>query len=80
MQFFSIDGRREMTDYYRGEAVYKRVVDAAAWLKSIGVEADVIARMTVSERSDIYKDVLHLLSLNLFDHIHWQLDVVWSDR
>jgi len=34
--------------------------------------------MTVSELTDIFLDVKHLPSLNLFDHIHWQLDVVWS--
>ncbi|MCS7365072.1 MAG: TIGR04084 family radical SAM/SPASM domain-containing protein [archaeon GB-1867-035] len=76
----SIDGRREVTNYYRGYNVYERVVEAARWLKSINVKADIIARMTISERSDIHADVFHLLSLGVFDHIHWQLDVIWSDR
>ncbi len=74
----SIDGRREVTDYYRGEGVYERVLQAASWLRGIGFEGDLIARMTVSERTDIYKDVLHLVELEVFDHIHWQLDVGWS--
>ena len=74
----SIDGRRIVTDHYRGPRVYDRVVDCARWLRKIGYNNDLIARMTVSELSDIFLDVRHLASLNLFDHIHWQLDVVWS--
>ncbi len=74
----SIDGREEVTDHYRGKGVYRRVIEAAWKLKSIGFNGDLIARMTVSELSDIYVDVMHLLSLGLFDHIHWQLNVVWS--
>jgi len=76
----SIDGIREVTDYYRGAGVYDRVIEAAKYLRSIGAKADLVARMTVSEKGSIYRDVTHLLSLNLFDHVHWQLDVVWSDR
>lgn len=74
----SIDGRRRLTDHYRGAGIYDRVVNAAEWLRSVGFENDLIARMAVSERSDILLDVKHLLSLNLFDHVHWQLDAVWS--
>jgi len=76
----SIDGRKTITDHYRGSKVYESVIDSARWLRSIGFRNDLIARMTVSESSDIYLDVKHLLSLNLFDHIHWQLDVVWSSQ
>lgn len=74
----SIDGRREITDYYRGANVYNNVIDAARWLRKIGFRKDLIARMTVSEHGNVYLDVKHLLSLRLFDHIHWQLNVVWS--
>ena len=76
----SIDGTRDVTDYYRGRGVYEKVVEAAGWLRRTGFNGDLIARMAVSEESDIYRDVAHLLSLGLFDHIHWQLDVVWSNR
>ncbi|RLE66156.1 MAG: putative peptide-modifying radical SAM/SPASM domain-containing protein [Thermoprotei archaeon] len=76
----SIDGVREVTDYYRGIGVYDKVLEAARYLKSISVEADLIARMTVSEQTRLYRDVVHLLSLDIFDHVHWQLDVIWSDR
>ena len=75
----SIDGRKEITDHYRGRGVYFLVTKAARWLREIGFNGDLIARMTVSERSDIFLEVSHLVSLNLFDHIHWQLDVIWSN-
>lgn len=73
----SIDGSREVTDFYRGEGVYNAVTDALEYLKSIRYGGDVVARMTVSEKNDIYESVTHLLSLP-FNHIHWQLDAVWS--
>lgn len=76
----SIDGRQEITDKHRGRGVYRRVLEAAQHLRDIGFKGDLIARMTVTQDSDIYTEVLHLLSLNLFNHVHWQLDVVWSDR
>ena len=76
----SIDGVREVTDYYRGPGVYDAVLEAARLLRSLGFGGDLIARMALSERGDVYRDVTHLLSLGLFDHVHWQLDVVWSDR
>ncbi len=34
--------------------------------------------MAVSQESDIYRDVKHLLSIPYFDHVHWQLNVVWD--
>jgi putative peptide-modifying radical SAM enzyme len=76
---FSIDGGREITDSYRGKGVYDRVIDSAKYLHKIGFKGDLVARMTATESSDIYRDVTHLLSLNLFNHIHWQLNVVWSE-
>jgi putative peptide-modifying radical SAM enzyme len=74
----SIDGREEVTDKHRGRGVYRKVIEAAKHLKSLGVET--IARMAVTADTDIYEDVTHLLSLGLFDKVHWQLDVVWSPR
>ncbi len=76
----SIDGRREVTDGYRGPGVYDLALRGAAKLRSMGFKGDLIARMTLSRRSDLYKDVTHLLSLKLFDHVHWQLDLIWSPR
>ncbi|MDI9643753.1 MAG: TIGR04084 family radical SAM/SPASM domain-containing protein [Candidatus Verstraetearchaeota archaeon] len=75
----SIDGTKETTDGYRGEGTYSKVVWAAEQLRKKGYSGDLIARMAVSEKTDIYRDVCHLAGLGLFDHIHWQLDVGWSD-
>jgi len=74
----SRDGVEEVMDKHRGKGVYKRVVEAARRLKGMGYEGDLIARMTLTESSDVYRDVTHLLSSNLFDHMHWQLNAVWS--
>jgi len=75
----SIDGRREVNDYYRGLGVYDKVIDRARYIRSIGYRGDLVARMAVSSRSDIYKEVTHLLQLDgLFSHVHWQLDVLWD--
>jgi len=76
----SIDGVEEVTDAHRGRGVYARVMDAAKYLRSLGYRGDLVARMTATSDTDIYRDVRHLLSTGLFDHVHWQLDVIWSDR
>lgn len=75
----SLDGREELTDHYRGKGVYAAALKAGKGLKEGGYGGDLIARMAVSERADIFEEVVHLCSLRLFDHIHWQLDVGWSD-
>ena len=75
----SIDGTKKTTDFYRGRGIYERVTETARSLRSNGFKGDLIARMAVSERSDIFNDVTHLLGLRIFDHIHWQLDAGWSD-
>ncbi|MEM1569569.1 MAG: TIGR04084 family radical SAM/SPASM domain-containing protein [Candidatus Bathyarchaeia archaeon] len=76
----SIDGVESVTDAYRGRGVYRRVLKTARWLRDIGFKGDIVARMTVTEQSDIYREVTHLIGLDIFDHIHWQLNVVWSPR
>lgn len=72
----SIDGRKEVTNFYRSPGCYEKVIHALNFLKESGYNKDIIARMTVSLHTDIYKDVIHLL--RIFPHVHWQLDVVWS--
>ncbi len=75
----SIDGPEWLTDRHRGKGVYRTVIDNVKWLREVGVKADIVARMTVTEDSDIYRDVTHLLDLNLFDHVHWQLNFIWTE-
>lgn len=72
----SIDGRKSVTDYYRQQGCYDKVISARNYLKNQHYSGELIARMSVSLKSDIYKDVTHLLSL--FPNVHWQLDIIWS--
>lgn len=76
----SIDGTEETTDGYRSTGVYQKAIRNVRRLRETDYEGDVVARMAVSEQSDIYRDVRHLLELRdpLFDHVHWQLNVVWD--
>jgi len=72
----SIDGDKEITDFYRGKGCYQKVIEALDFLRYNSYKGEVIARMTVSKKSDIYRDVTHLLEF--FPFVHWQLDAVWS--
>jgi putative peptide-modifying radical SAM enzyme len=76
----SIDGTESVTDGYRSKGVYQRVLENVRWLSRIGYSGDIVARMAVSQDSDIYREVNHLLKLKnpSFDHVHWQLNVVWD--
>lgn len=76
----SIDGTEETTDGYRSKGVYKKVINNVNWLHRIGYEGNVVARMAVSEQTDIYRDVRHLIDFksHSFDNVHWQLNVIWD--
>jgi len=76
----SIDGRKEVTDYYRGTGTYDLVIKNIRKIRRKGYDGDIIARMAVSEKTDIYSDVKHLIELKNpnFDHVHWQLDALWD--
>ncbi len=78
----SIDGTEKTTNRYRGKDVYHRILENAKDILNRGFSGDLIARMTVSANTDIYKDVQHLLFLVKphFDHVHWQLNMIWSDK
>jgi len=72
----SIDGRKELTDASRGDGVYDRVMKNVRQIRADGYAGELIARMTVTERTDIV-DAVHWLSDNpdhSFSSIHWQLD------
>ncbi|NHJ32510.1 MAG: TIGR04084 family radical SAM/SPASM domain-containing protein [Asgard group archaeon] len=78
----SIDGRQETTDANRGKGVYSKVMENCKLARKNGFKGDLIARMTVSEVADIFKEVTHLAKLDSpgFNHIHWQLDSQWDDN
>ncbi len=74
----SIDGRKQVTDSARGPGVYDAVLKSLNNLKKMGLKR-IIARMAATENTDIYTDAMHLLNLG-FDLVHWQLNVIWSER
>ncbi|UUX91844.1 TIGR04084 family radical SAM/SPASM domain-containing protein [Methanoplanus endosymbiosus] len=80
--FLSIDGDEETTDGYRGRGVYRKISENLKDIRERGFKGEIIARMTVAERTDICKSVLHLQNQDnfRFDSIHWQLDAnFWYD-
>ncbi|MGA2682069.1 MAG: TIGR04084 family radical SAM/SPASM domain-containing protein [Candidatus Bathyarchaeia archaeon] len=72
----SVDGEESITDYYRGSGTFRKVMENLKQLKRNGFEGEVIARMTVMEQTDIYKQVRFLLDNNefSFSSVHWQLN------
>jgi len=74
--FVSIDGTEKLTDYYRGKDVYKKVIENIKTVRKNGFEGEIIARMTLMEETDIYKQIQWLLNNpdHSFSSIHWQLD------
>lgn len=73
----SIDGGKEITDRNRGEGIYDRIMENVGDIRDRGFKGDLIARMAYSDGGDIHRDVSHLLGI--FDHVHWQLDVFWTE-
>jgi sulfatase maturation enzyme AslB (radical SAM superfamily) len=74
--FVSIDGTEELTDYYRGKSVYKRVTQNLNKIKENGFEGEIVARMTLMEQTNIYTNIKWLLDNpdHSFTSVHWQLD------
>ena len=72
----SIDGDEVLTDYYRGKGTFRKVIDNLKLIKRNGFGGELIARMTVMEQTDIYKQVTWLLNNSefSFSSVHWQLN------
>jgi putative peptide-modifying radical SAM enzyme len=72
----SIDGEEALTDYYRGKGTFRKVTDNLKLIKQNGFSGELIARMTVMEQTDIYKQVRWLLDNDefSFSSVHWQLN------
>ena len=70
----SIDGTKEVTDRERGKGVYERIMRNVELTRQRGFSGDLVARMTVTQNTDIFENVRHLLDIGYFDHVHWQLD------
>jgi len=74
----SIDGKRELTDFNKGEGTYDKVVGNLRLIRKRGYDGEIVARMCISEFPDLNEQVRHLLELideGLFSSIHWQLDL-----
>ncbi|WP_292349089.1 MULTISPECIES: TIGR04084 family radical SAM/SPASM domain-containing protein [unclassified Methanoregula] len=72
----SLDGNRELTDANRGSGVYDRVMANLRSIRAKGYPGELVARMTVTESSDI-AGAVHYLADNPdfpFSSIHWQVD------
>jgi uncharacterized protein len=72
----SIDGEEALTDYYRGKGTFRKVIENLKLIKQNGFSGELIARVTVMEQTDIYKQVMWLLNNQEFPFtsIHWQLN------
>jgi len=69
----SIDGTREITDANRGKGTYDCVIKNIREARQRGFAGEIVARMVAtSPQIDVH--VKHVLSLGLFDSVHWQLD------
>nr|ACD50076.1 radical SAM domain protein [uncultured crenarchaeote MCG] len=72
----SLDGDEALTDFYRGNGTFRKVVENLKMIIRNGFEGELIARMTVMEQTDIYKQVTWLLENSefTFRSVHWQLN------
>ena len=72
----SIDGEETLTDYYRGKGTFRKVIGNLKQLMQNGFRGELIARMTVMEQTDIYRQVRFLLDNEEFPFtsVHWQLN------
>jgi putative peptide-modifying radical SAM enzyme len=72
----SLDGGQELTDANRGAGVYDRVMENIRYIRKNGYSGELIARMTVTEDTDIVDAVGHLAYNpgHPFSSIHWQID------
>ena len=72
----SIDGEEALTDYYRGKGTFGKVVNNLKLIKKNGFLGELIARVTVMEQTDIYKQITWLLDNDKFSFssVHWQLN------
>jgi uncharacterized protein len=72
----SIDGNEGLTDYYRGRGTFKKLTANLNHIVANGFDGELIARMTVMEQTDIYRQVTWLLDNSdfSFKSVHWQLN------
>lgn len=69
----SIDGTKERTDNNRGRGTYDLVLENVKQIRENGFNGEIVARMTLIE-PDIFEQIKHLIELEIFDSVHWQID------
>jgi uncharacterized protein len=76
----SVDGPPALTDCNRGTGTYRAVMENVNKIRSRGYKNELIARMTVTEDTDITRAVQWLAGNpdHSFTSIHWQLDANFS--
>jgi uncharacterized protein len=76
----SLDGPPELTDAHRGTGTFHRVIRNTREIIAGGYRGELIARMTVTEGTDIREAVRFLASndSHSYDSIHWQIDADFS--
>ncbi|MDV2481317.1 TIGR04084 family radical SAM/SPASM domain-containing protein [Methanoculleus sp. Wushi-C6] len=78
----SIDGPEGLTDAHRGEGTFGRITRNLRGLAAGGFAGELIARMTVTEDTDIVEAVRYLTANDRFSFsaVHWQMDAnFWND-
>jgi uncharacterized protein len=78
----SVDGKEDLTDYYRGVGTFRKVLDNLKLIVKNGYSGELIARMTVMEQTDIYEQVKWLVDNSdfPFSSVHWQLNAgFWAN-
>lgn len=72
----SLDGCEALTDASRGAGIYRRVMENVRRILANGFSGELIARMTVTEKTDIADAVRYLADNpdHSFSSIHWQID------
>jgi uncharacterized protein len=72
----SLDGEEALTNYYRGNNTFRKVFNNVKLIVQNGFRGELIARMTVMEQTDIYKQVTWLIGNSEFpfSSVHWQLN------
>lgn len=76
----SLDGNEELNNFYRGKNSYQKVINNLKKIREY-FKREIIARMTISEETEVYDAVNWLLGLRpLIDSIHWQLNLMFDER
>jgi len=75
----SVDGDESLTDYYRGEGIFRKVAGNVQTIRRNGFKGELIARMTVGEETEIDRAVLGLIRNPDMpvSSVHWQLDALF---